>query len=64
MAAMMAKGDELLDSWVRHAQQHNASTPELVAQLLINLEDQQNKTSIAAVLAATAIQRLAAVEGK
>ena len=59
MAELMATGTELIDSWVDHARKTNATTPELVAMMLIQTETVPNKLGVLAVLAATAIQRLA-----
>jgi hypothetical protein len=60
MAGLMAHGSDLLDSWVKHTKDNKATTPELVAMLLMQIEASPNKASVMAVLAATAIQRLVA----
>jgi hypothetical protein len=64
MAQMMATGDDLLDSWIAHAREYHASTPELMALMLIQLESAPNKLTVATILAATAVQRIAATEDR
>lgn len=64
LTQLMSEGDELLDRWVNYAKEGNASTPELVARMFIEIEPAPNKTSICVLLAATAVQRLATDEGK
>jgi hypothetical protein len=58
MAALMACASDLVDSWVKHAKDNKATTPELVAMMLMQGEGKTNKGGVLAVLAATAIQRL------
>lgn len=60
MAEIMNTGSTLIDQWVAHAKATNASTPELVAQMLMQLETNPSKVATAVVMAATAIQRLVA----
>jgi hypothetical protein len=62
MADLMATGSDLVDAWVKHASDTNATTPELMAMLLIQLETQPNKLATLAILAATAVQRVVALE--
>lgn len=62
LTELMAAGDTLIDQWVDHAKRHNASTPELVAGLLIQFEETPNTKSVLAVMVATAVQRLTSVE--
>lgn len=64
MADLMNTGSELVEAWVRHARETNATTPELVAMLLIQLESHQSKIATLAVLTATAMQRIVALEGE
>lgn len=59
MAELMASGSVLVDTWVKHCVDTNATTPELVALMLISLEDGTNKMALMTVLAASAVQRLA-----
>jgi len=59
MAQLMAQGGEMVDGWVRHCIETRATTPELIAMLLINNETSPNKVGVMAILAASAIQRLA-----
>lgn len=58
MAQLMAAGSEMVDNWLKHAQDTHATTPELVAMMLIQTETQLNKAGVLAIMAATAIQRL------
>lgn len=62
MAELMNTGSDLIDAWVKHARETNATTPELVAMLLIQLETNTSRTATLAVLTATAIQRIVALE--
>lgn len=62
MADLMNTGTELVDAWVRHARDTNATTPELVAMLLIQVEAHQSKIATLTVLAATAMQRIVELE--
>lgn len=64
LAGIMASGDEMVDQWVKHAQQHTASTPELTALMFMSAESWESKFATVVVLAASAIQRLAVLEGK
>lgn len=60
LAALMATGDELVDGWLQHCKETHPTTPELLAAMFIQNETNPNKTATLAVLAASAIQRLAA----
>lgn len=62
MADLMNTGSDLIEAWVRHARETNATTPELVAMLMIQLETHANKIATLSVLTATAVQRIVAAE--
>ena len=62
MAGLMACASDLVDSWVKHCKDNKATTPELVAMMLMQNEASTNKVAVLAVLAATAIQRLVVEE--
>lgn len=58
MTQLMADGGTMVDNWVRHAKETNATTPELIAMMLMNSETTPNRLGIMTILAASAIQRL------
>lgn len=62
LAALMADGDALVDNWVASAKEQHASTPELVANLMLQMDMLPNKSNVFCVMLATAIQRLACAE--
>lgn len=62
MADLMNTGSEMADAWIDHAKHTHATTPELVALMLLHLEHHPNKLGVMTVLAATSIQRLAVSE--
>lgn len=62
MTQLMAQGSELVDSWVTHCVEAHATTPELIALMLMNSETSPNRVGLMAIIAASAVQRLAAVE--
>lgn len=62
LTELMAAGDGLVDHWVEHATSNHASTPELVAHLMLQFDLMPNKSNVFCVMLATAIQRLACAE--
>lgn len=62
LTELMATGDSLVDNWVASAKENNASTPELVANLMLQMDLLPNKSGVFCVMLATAIQRLACAE--
>lgn len=59
LSALLATADQFVDTWVTHAKDSGASTPELMVSLLLATEKiGDEKSAITAAMLATAIQRL------
>lgn len=63
LTELMSNGDDIVTKWLEHVEKTRATTPEIIAQVFMEMEHVPNKVSLLAVLFATALQRLASVDG-